>query len=180
MHIYLDTVAYTITTSTMYTYIHYYTSIHTCMHPTDLQDKNKQELFEYIADSIGKVETDRNKLLLVTKNDDVLTSSTILSNKEDLGPCTHEEADTRMLLHVKHAAMNGHTTVVIRTVDTDVLVLAIAHFQYLVPHLYEIFMEFGAGKNYRFVIAKIMYLLCSESEHCAIWNFGVTVCFKYH
>ena len=172
MHIYLDTVAYTINTSVTHLLC---THISITIHPyilvciqLILQDKNKQELFEYIADSIGKVETDRNKLLLVTKNDDVLTSSTILSNKEDLGPCTHEEADTRMLLHVKHAAMNGHTTVVIRTVDTDVLVLAIAHFQYLVPHLNEIFMEFGAGKNYRFVITKIMYLLCSELENCAI------------
>ena len=40
--------------------------------------------------------------------------------------CTHEEADTRLLLHAVHAASNGCSGVVIRTTDTGVAVLAIA------------------------------------------------------
>lgn len=41
---------------------------------------------------------------------------------------TQEEADTRMFLHANHAGESGNTTVVIKTVDTDVLVIA-CHFQ---------------------------------------------------
>ena len=37
--------------------------------------------------------------------------------------CTHEEADTRLLLHAKHAADSGAPSVVIRSPDTDVAVL---------------------------------------------------------
>ena len=50
-------------------------------------------------------------------------------NTGGLQSCSHEEADTRMLLHVKDAMNCGFKSVMIRTVDTDVVVLAVAHFQ---------------------------------------------------
>ncbi|XP_064120679.1 uncharacterized protein LOC135225278 [Macrobrachium nipponense] len=43
-----------------------------------------------------------------------------------LYPSNHEEADTRLLLHAQHCAQQGHKTVLIRTVDTDVVVLAVS------------------------------------------------------
>ena len=42
-----------------------------------------------------------------------------------LSPYTHEEADTRMMLHSADAVQQGHRRVLLRTVDTDVFVLAI-------------------------------------------------------
>lgn len=36
----------------------------------------------------------------------------------------HVEADTKMFLHAKHAASSGHTSIVIKSPDTDVFVLA--------------------------------------------------------
>ena len=45
----------------------------------------------------------------------------------ELESCSHEEADTPMLLHVLHAAEHGHKNLMIRTIDTDVVVLAISH-----------------------------------------------------
>ena len=45
----------------------------------------------------------------------------------EINPCHHEEADTRMLLHpAVHAAKHGHTKTVLRAVDTDIPVLRIA------------------------------------------------------
>ena len=41
-------------------------------------------------------------------------------------PCTQKEADTRIFLHVSDAANYGYGKLMIRTVDSDVLVLAIA------------------------------------------------------
>ena len=38
--------------------------------------------------------------------------------------CSHEEADTRILLHAQHAAEGGHGTVIIRSPDTDVAIIA--------------------------------------------------------
>ena len=40
----------------------------------------------------------------------------------------HEEADTRLLLHAKHAATT-HRRIVIQSPDTDVALLSIAHFK---------------------------------------------------
>ena len=38
--------------------------------------------------------------------------------------CSHEEADTRIFLHAQHAAEAGHSTVIIRSPDTDVAIIA--------------------------------------------------------
>ena len=35
-------------------------------------------------------------------------------------PCTHEEADSRMLLHLEDAVKEGYTKVVVRTVELAV------------------------------------------------------------
>ena len=45
--------------------------------------------------------------------------------------CNHEEADTRMLIHLLDAVTNGATTCLIRTVDTDVIVILIGKLHVL-------------------------------------------------
>ena len=50
-------------------------------------------------------------------------------NTDGLQPCSHEEAYIRMLLHVKDPLKCGLKSVTIRTVGTDVVVVAGAHFQ---------------------------------------------------
>lgn len=40
--------------------------------------------------------------------------------------CSHEEADTRMLLHASHASHNGYQTLLIVSEDTDVMMLSLA------------------------------------------------------
>ena len=39
--------------------------------------------------------------------------------------CSHEEADTRLLFHAKHASVESDEPIIIRSPDTDVLVLAV-------------------------------------------------------
>ena len=45
--------------------------------------------------------------------------------------CNHEEADTQILIHVKDALDKGARSVLVRTVDTDVLVILIVQFHTL-------------------------------------------------
>jgi hypothetical protein len=40
--------------------------------------------------------------------------------------CNHEEADTRLLLHAKHASLESDAPILLRSPDTDVLVLAVS------------------------------------------------------
>ena len=78
---------------------------------------------------------------------------TQLRNTTGLAPSTHEEADTRMFLHVSDAVNHGYGRV-IRTVDSDVLVLAIAAVQQL--SIDELWIAFGSGKSLRYLPAHEM------------------------
>ena len=68
-----------------------------------------------------------------------------------LAPCTHEEADTRMLLHAVDSANKGYRRIMLRTVDTDVLVLAVSTVVCLKDT--EIWVAFGTGKHLRYIPA---------------------------
>jgi len=90
-------------------------------------DDNKDELFQFLANASVTQGTD-DKVILSTIHKSVVSSNPVL-NLDDLQPCSHEEADTRILLHVKDAMNSGYKHSIIRTVDTDVVVLAVAYFQ---------------------------------------------------
>lgn len=110
-------------------------------------DENKTELFSFLATTLAAISTD--KQVITTIGSDVLTI-----NRQDVlepAPCTHEEADTRLLLHLCDAVQQGYTKAEIRTVDTDVLVLAILSAQRL--NIEELWVAFGVGKNYRIFAA---------------------------
>ena len=71
-----------------------------------------------------------------------------------LASCSHEEADTRILLHVRDAVKQGYTKVLFRTVDTDVVILAVTAAGHL--DIDELWVAFATGKNFRFLAAHEM------------------------
>ena len=68
----------------------------------------------------------------MSTNKEVITvhnAGVLCVNREsvlDLAPCSHEETDTRMLLHIEDAVKQGCRKISFRTVDTDA-VLAQQH-----------------------------------------------------
>ncbi|KAK3749394.1 hypothetical protein QZH41_004867 [Actinostola sp. cb2023] len=77
-----------------------------------------------------------------------------LDNIERLSPCTHEESDTRILLHAADAVQCGYTKILLRTVDTDVLVLAVACVDKLQQRDgIELWVAFGTGVHFRCIAA---------------------------
>ena len=95
-------------------------------------DSNKTELFAFLSNALLRSFVLDDKQLVVTSDMEIL-SKPPLPDRPSIAPCTHEEADSRMLLHVAHAARNGHHKIMIQTVDTDVVVLAVAVAQTLQP-----------------------------------------------
>ena len=61
--------------------------------------------------------------------------------------CDHEEADTRLLLHSKHAA-EAHDRIIVKTPDTDVFVLCIAMQNAIGKDVY---MMTGTGNKFRLI-----------------------------
>ena len=66
-----------------------------------------------------------------------------------LVPCSHEEADTRLLRHVADAVKKGYRKLLVRTVDTDVVLVAIATLNRTNPD--ELWVAFGTGDHFRFI-----------------------------
>ncbi|XP_063543982.1 uncharacterized protein LOC134754187 isoform X2 [Cydia strobilella] len=109
---------------------------------------NKEELFHLLTSQCHTAKYASNKELYVTDGEVVLSNSS--RDKQKLEPCNHEEADTRMMVHVADAVAQGHTKIMLRTVDTDVVVLAVACISQL-PELQELWVHIGTGKNHQFL-----------------------------
>ena len=88
-----------------------------------------------------------NRVVISTKGESIVSNNNLHGS---LFPCTQEEADTRIFLHVKNASANGHSKVLVRSVDTDAVVIAIAFYQKL-ETFHEFWVWFGTGKNQRFI-----------------------------
>ncbi|KAK0044996.1 Pinin [Biomphalaria pfeifferi] len=109
-------------------------------------DANKTQLFAFLARYLLTVQSE--KLIVTTQGPDVISNKPI--DHTNLSPCNHEEADTRMMLHLAHAAEHCRR-ILIRTVDTDVVVLSVAAMTRH-PHL-QLWIAMGAGKDFRYIAA---------------------------
>ena len=85
-------------------------------------------MFSFLLHKAVHLSVAEDKILYATDGTGVLCSST----EADLGYlalCSHEEADTRLLLHAADAVQKGCKKVTIRTVDTDVVVICCGFIQ---------------------------------------------------
>ncbi|KAG1701225.1 Low-density lipoprotein receptor-related protein 2 [Nymphon striatum] len=114
-------------------------------------DSNKTELFQFLSMVLVESIFEHGKELVVTVGENV-ESTPLQEDLESLGPCNHEEADSRMFLHVAHASRHGHEKILVRTVNTDVVVLAVAVAQTL-PADSELWLAFGTGTSFRYLAA---------------------------
>ena len=86
------------------------------------------------------------------------------STSSFISPCNHEEADTRVFLHVNDMSLQGHTKITVRTVDTDVLVIAVSVFARLKDQLEELWIDFGTGKHRQFIPIHSIFINLGESK----------------
>ena len=102
-----------------------------------------------MSDFIHKNFRPAGRTVVATVDDHVLSFPN--RNNEFLQPCNHEDADTRMFVHVNNAiTQDNFRSVLIRSVDTDVVVLAVnAAYRFNV----EIFVAFGTGNSFRCIEA---------------------------
>ena len=134
-------------------------------------DDNKTELFRFLANFSMEISTE--KIIVSTLDSSVLSKHPI--DFSLVSPSDHEEADTRMLLHAKEASNSGMKKISIRTVDTDVVVIATGMFTKL--ELDELWISFGTGKNFRNIpIHCIVRDLGKERSECLPLFHAFTGC----
>ena len=83
--------------------------------------------------------------------------------------CNHEEADTRLLLHSKHAS-TAYRNLIISTPDTDVMVLAIAFSREISAAL---FLLTGVGNNRRIINISDIATACGTAKCQALIGLHV-------
>ena len=86
--------------------------------------REQRGMFEFLAVQVGSA-TVEGKELLCTQDKDIISSTPV--HKDGIAPCNHKDVDTRIFIHIAHAASDGLLKSIIRTVDTDVVILAIAN-----------------------------------------------------
>ena len=84
---------------------------------------NKTDLFHFLADKIAHMTVPN---MVVTKGPDVLTTSE--TSLDSLDKCFHEEADSQIFVHSRHATEEGSKAIMIKANDTDILVIALSIF----------------------------------------------------
>ena len=103
----------------------------------------------------------------------VLFWPTLKGNTARISPCSHEEADTRLLLYAIDSGKEGCRKVVLRTIDTDTLMLALSLPVDL--DLEELWIAFGAGKP-TLPSMRLMQLLDKRSANLFLFFFFFFFC----
>ena len=107
-------------------------------------DENKPELFRFLSNELFELSNGD----VISAFDNAVTSNAT-QNVYLVCPTDHEEADTRIFLHVNNMSKNGIKRVMMRAVDTDVLLLSITLYGHL--SLDQLWIDFGSGKNRCFI-----------------------------
>jgi len=142
------------------------------------RDQNKEQLFNLLATYISRIESEI--IFVATKNENFVSNKDII-NCSDLMPCNHEEADTRIFLHLKNIIEMFKISeidtdkICICANDTDVVVIAIALFHQL--NINELWFEFDVGKDKRWLpIHKYATTLSEEKCNGILFWYAFTGC----
>lgn len=109
-------------------------------------NENKTELFSMLAKSIYNID---NGVVYATINN----SSVCNKIARNSITCNHEEADTRIFIHLKHAIeMDLVKTTCILSNDSDIVIIAVSYFDHFkLLGLEKLWVSFGPGKRRRWI-----------------------------
>ena len=82
--------------------------------------KTKRRFFSLLAENIQAIPTEGKQA--VTSFGESALFSPVQTDMQALIPWTHEEADTRMFIHVADATHSGYKRIILRLSDSDVIV----------------------------------------------------------
>lgn len=102
----------------------------------------------FLSKVLLQVFCEEDKEVFITNCNGVL-STQLLQDLHTLASCSYEEADSHLLLHV---SQHGHHQILIRTVDTDNVVLVVFAKSQL-PAGCGLWLAFGTGKSFRYLAA---------------------------
>ena len=134
---------------------------------------NKAEVFKMVAVNI--IKSPANIVVIMATHSEEVPSKNLDADLSSLQPCNHKETHTCLILHALDASRSWFKWLLIVTVDTDVVVLALCHFFKL--DLHKLCIEIATGKNRRWLPIHL-YAKTLPQEMCQalpFW-FALTGC----
>ena len=107
---------------------------------------NNIELFSLFTNTAARQEVADKKELYITSDESVIS----IGNAPSMPNCNHEEADTRIVVHLLHSVQRGNKKILVKTVDTDIIVILLGKFEEiseLCPDI-DLWIAFGVGKDF--------------------------------
>ena len=129
-------------------------------------DTNKEELFSFLTSAVSCHTFPEEKLVIITNGIEIRSNQDV-----SMPQCYHEEADTRMMFHLKHLIENNMQKICIKTVDSDVIVILVGLFFKIAAQVDDVWVEYGAGKYMQYISIRTMYNQLGESRAKALLFF---------
>ncbi|CAG9764471.1 unnamed protein product [Ceutorhynchus assimilis] len=142
-------------------------------------DENKTELYAFLSAELLSLLQDIR--IITNVGSEIKSSVSLGSFLRDISLQGLEEADGRIILHAMDIACGSARRIVIRSSDTDVLVLAVSFIRELHKKkgLKELWVLFGVGKDRRYVAAHDVASTLGEKKATTLRFFycltGVTL-----
>ncbi|KAK3729656.1 hypothetical protein QZH41_006396 [Actinostola sp. cb2023] len=115
-----------------------------------------------------------NKVLFVACEEECHQISSESANAVQDLKSTQEEADTRIILHIAHAARSGYDTLIVASEDTDVFILCLT-FKDMIPS--SIFFKCGMQTRVRYVsISSVAQAIGQDICHSLLGVHAYTGC----
>ena len=120
--------------------------------PGDFKDNflknsiNKDKLNLYLSQKMIEIHTGE-KTLTVTMGSTIVTTDSVLASETMINSNSAEEADQKLVRHMMQCVQSDIKLVVIRTVDSDVVMQLLAYRHRAGNFQSDVFVWFGVGKN---------------------------------
>ena len=116
---------------------------------------NKIELFSFLTNTAARQEVADMIELYITSDESVIS----IGNASSMPNCSHEEADTRIVVHLLHSVQMGNKKIFVKTVDTDMIVILLGNFEEiseLCPDI-DLWIAFGVSKYFALYSINAIY-----------------------
>ena len=113
-------------------------------------DQNKADLNKMIAEQLLRPQSvDCDKEIVVSYNHTIKCKSDGIKDIFQWIDSTHEEADNRMMIHIADMITHKVSSITVRSLDTDVLVILISFMPKFLSMMAKVklWLDFGVGEN---------------------------------
>ena len=108
---------------------------------------NKTNLNKYLANKFIAYHESKQSILCVTFGDSIIINNEAVLSETEANQCSSEEADPRIVCHVTNLGKKGYTSVQVKTVNSNVVILCLTYADIAMSNGIESFLVVYSPKD---------------------------------